>query len=181
MDDDAQLVRRAQRGDRFAFGLLVERHQDRLLTVAARLLGSREDGADAVQEALIRAWRGLPRFRGEARFGTWLHRILLNAVHDQRLRARPTVQLDEVREPADPRDRVAERELAGDLQRALAALDEEFRTAVLLADVAGLAYAEIAQALDVPVGTVRSRIFRGRAELARNLGTRTPSGESEEP
>jgi RNA polymerase sigma-70 factor, ECF subfamily len=179
VDGERALLRRAQRGDRFAFGLLVERHQDRLFTVAARLLGSREDAADAVQETLIRAWTGLPRFRGEAQLSTWLHRILLNAVHDQRARARPALPLDEAHEPADPRDRIAERELSDGLQRALAALEDDFRAAVLLADVSGLAYAEIAEVLGVPVGTVRSRIFRGRRELARALGTNGAVSESQ--
>jgi RNA polymerase sigma-70 factor, ECF subfamily len=179
VDDERQLLNRARRGDRFAFGLLVERHQARLYTVAARMLGSRSDGEDAVQEALIRAWTALPRFRGDARFSTWLHRILLNVVYDQRTRARPTVPIDETYEPADPRDRVAQHELSDELQRALASLDEDFRIPVLLADVAGLSYDEIADSLRVPVGTVRSRIFRGRAQLARILGTETGNGESE--
>ena len=179
VDDERQLLRRAQRGDRFAFGLLVERHQDRLFTVAARMLGSRDDAADVVQETLVRAWTGLPRFRGDAQLSTWLHRILLNAVYDHRGRARPTVALDDVVEPGDPRDRIAEAELSDELQRALAALSEDFRVPVLLADVAGLTYEEIAESLRVPVGTVRSRIFRGRAELARTLGTREPSTESQ--
>jgi RNA polymerase sigma-70 factor, ECF subfamily len=179
VDDERQLIRRAQRGDRFAFGLLVERHQDRLYTFAARMLGSRDDAADVVQEALVRAWTGLPRFRGDARFSTWLHRILLNAVYDHRARARPTVPIEETREPADPRDLIAQHELSDELQRALAALNEDFRIPVLLADVAGLSYAEIGESLGLAGGTVRSRIFRGRAELARLLGTESPSAESE--
>jgi RNA polymerase sigma-70 factor, ECF subfamily len=171
MDDERALLRRAQRGDTFAFGLLVERHQDRLYSVATRMLGSPDDGADAVQETLIRAWKALPRFRGDARLSTWLHRILLNAIHDQRERSRPTVALEDVVEPADPRDRIAEHALSDELQAALARLDEDFRIPVLLADVAGLSYAEIGESLSLPDGTVRSRIFRGRAELARLLGT----------
>jgi RNA polymerase sigma-70 factor, ECF subfamily len=179
VDDERQLLRRAQRGDRFAFGLLVERHQDRLYTVATRMLGSRDDAADVVQEALIRAWTGLPRFRGDARFSTWLHRILLNAVYDHHARRRPTTPIDEAHDPADPRDRIAEHELSDELQRALAALGEDFRIPVLLADIAGLSYDEIAESLSIPLGTVRSRIFRGRAELARLLGTESASGRSE--
>ena len=93
--------------------------------------------------------------------------------------ARPTAPLDESYEPADPRDRIAEHELSDELQRALARLDEDFRIPVLLADVAGLGYDEIADSLGVPVGTVRSRIFRGRAQLARALGTVRPRTESE--
>jgi RNA polymerase sigma-70 factor, ECF subfamily len=180
VDDETQLLHRAKRGDRFAFGLLVERHQDRLYTVASRMLGSRDDAADVVQEALIRAWTGLPRFRGDARFATWLHRILLNAVYDHAARRRPTVPIDEAYDPADPRDRIAEHELSDELQQALGALAEDFRIPVLLADVAGLSYDEIGESLGLPGGTVRSRIFRGRAELARRLGTESASGGSEE-
>jgi RNA polymerase sigma-70 factor, ECF subfamily len=180
VDDETQLLRRAQKGDRFAFGLLAERHEDRLFTVAARMLGSRDDAADVVQETLIRAWTGLPRFRGDARLSTWLHRILLNAVYDHQARRRPTVPLDETYDPADPRDRIAEHELSDELQRALAALSEDFRLPVLLADVAGLSYEEIGESLGLPAGTVRSRIFRGRAELARLLGTGSHSGESQD-
>ena len=172
MDDpDGPLVRRAQNGDRWAFDELVDRHQHRLFTLAARLLGSPEDAADAVQEAFIRAWLGLSSFRHGARFSTWLYRICLNAVHDQRTK-RPAAPLDEVAEPVDPRDQFATHELSGALQQALAALEEEFRGAVVLYDVLGCSYAEIAELTGVAEGTVKSRIFRGRKRLAELLGTR---------
>jgi RNA polymerase sigma-70 factor, ECF subfamily len=177
-DDDGPLVRRAQRGDRLAFELLLERHQARVFTLAARLLGSPDDAADAAQETFIRAWRGLPRFRGDARFSTWLHRICLNAVHDLRVRTPLDAPLDERSEPADPRDAQAQHELAGDLQAALSALPEDFRAAVVLYDVCGLPYAEIAALLGVAEGTVKSRIARGRRELARRLGTTEAAPES---
>jgi RNA polymerase sigma-70 factor (ECF subfamily) len=177
MDPDEALVRRAQRGDRFAFEALVERHEQRLYTLAARVLGSREDAADAVQEAFLRAWLGLPRFRGGARFSTWLYRICLNAAHDQRLKRR-VEPAGEPPDPADPRDAFAERELSGELQRALAALDESFRIAVVLSDVLGCSYGEIAELTGVPEGTVKSRIFRGRRELAALLGTTREGTES---
>ena len=177
---DDRLVRRAREGDQRAFEQLVEEHQQRLYTLAARELGSAADAEDALQETLVRAWRALPRFRGEASFGTWIYRICLNAITDQRARGarRPTVPLDDVPEPGDPRDPVSERELAGALQEALAGLDESFRTAVLLYDVLGRSYAEAAEILGVPEGTVKSRIFRGRAELARALGTLPTDRES---
>ncbi|MEO8289860.1 MAG: sigma-70 family RNA polymerase sigma factor [Gaiellaceae bacterium] len=171
MDDpDAQLVARARRGDRWAFEQLVERHQHRLFTLAARTLGSQDEAADAVQEAFIRAWLGLPRFRGGSLFSTWLYRICLNAAHDQRLKRRPE-PLDEIHEPADPEDAFVTSELSGDLARALAELDEDYRVAVVLFDVLGCSYAEIAALTDVPEGTVKSRIFRGRSQLAERLGT----------
>jgi RNA polymerase sigma-70 factor, ECF subfamily len=170
-DPDGPLVKRAQKGDRWAFEQLVERHQHRLFTLAARLLGSPDDAADAVQEAFIRAWLGLPAFRHGARFSTWLHRICLNAVHDQRPK-RPTAQLDDMAEPTDPRDEFVAHELSGALQQALGILEEDYRIAVVLSDVLGCTYAEIAELTGVAEGTVKSRIFRGRTRLAELLGTR---------
>ena len=171
VDPDGPLVRRAQNGDRWAFEQLVDRHQHRLFTLAARLLGSSDEAADAVQEAFIRAWLGLSSFRHGARFSTWLYRICLNAVHDQRTK-RPTTPLDEVAEPVDPRDQFVAHELSGALQQALATLAEEYRSAVVLYDVLGCSYAEIAELTGVAEGTVKSRIFRGRKRLAELLGTR---------
>ena len=177
MDPDEKLVRRAQRGDRWAFEALVERHEARLYTLAARVLGSREDAADAVQEAFIRAWLALPKFRGGSRFSTWLYRICLNAAHDVRAKRRDQV-FGELPEPTDPRDRFAEKELSGELQAALNALDEAYRVAVVLSDVLGCSYAEIAELTGVAEGTVKSRIFRGRSELAQRLGTTSERTES---
>jgi RNA polymerase sigma-70 factor, ECF subfamily len=171
-DPDAPLVARAQRGDRRAFEELVERHQHRLYTLAARTLGSVDEAADAVQEAFIRAWLGLPRFRGGSLFSTWLFRICVNAAHDQRLKRRAE-PLDETREPADPQDPFTTSELSGALQDALNGLDEDYRVAVVLYDVLGCSYTEIAELTDVAEGTVKSRIFRGRSRLAELLGTRT--------
>jgi RNA polymerase sigma-70 factor, ECF subfamily len=171
-DPDAPLVARARRGDRWAFEQLVERHQHRLFTLAARTLGSPDDAADAVQEAFIRAWLGLPNFRGGALFSTWLFRIGLNAANDQRARRR-TEPIDETREPADPQDAFLASELSSALQHALDQLDEDYRVAVVLYDMLGCAYGEIAELTDVPEGTVKSRIFRGRRHLAELLGTRT--------
>jgi RNA polymerase sigma-70 factor (ECF subfamily) len=177
MDPDDILVRRAQRGERYAFERLVENHEQRMYTLAARVLGSREDAADAVQEALLRAWLALPKFRGDARFSTWLYRIVVNAAHDVRAKRREQ-PAEEPPDPLDPRDRFAEQELSSELQRALDALDETYRVAVVLYDVLGCSYAEIAELTDVPEGTVKSRIFRGRSELADRLGTQGERAES---
>jgi RNA polymerase sigma-70 factor (ECF subfamily) len=170
-DPDGPLVRRAQKGDRWAFEQLVDRHQHRMFTLAARLLGSPDDAADAVQDALIRAWVGLPSFRRGARFSTWLYRICVNAAHDQRAKGRRTESSEEI-DVADPHDAFARRELSSDLQRALNELDEDYRTAVVLYDVLGCSYAEIAELTGIAEGTVKSRIFRGRGRLAELLGTR---------
>jgi RNA polymerase sigma-70 factor, ECF subfamily len=176
-DPDGPLVRRAQKGDRWAFEQLVERHQHKLYTLAARVLGSQNDAADAVQEAFIRAWLGLSSFRHGARFSTWLYRICLNAAHDQRTK-RPTTPLEDAAEPSDPRDELVAHELSGALQQALAELDGDYRVAVVLYDVLGCSYAEIAELTDVAEGTVKSRIFRGRARLGELLGTSVERGES---
>jgi RNA polymerase sigma-70 factor, ECF subfamily len=170
-DPDGPLVSRAQKGDRWAFEQLVDRHQHRLFTLAARLLGSADDAGDAVQEAFIRAWLGLPSFRGGARFSTWLHRICINAVHDQRAKARRAEPSPEI-DPVDPHDAFSQQELSRELQQALNSLEEEYRTAVVLYDVLGCSYAEIAELSGVPEGTVKSRIFRGRTRLAEILGTK---------
>jgi RNA polymerase sigma-70 factor (ECF subfamily) len=175
-DPDGPLVERAKRGDQWAFEQLVERHQHRLFTLAARTLGSAHDAGDAVQEAFLRAWLALPRFRGGSLFSTWLYRICLNAAHDQRLKRR-TEPVELVERP-DPRDAFAESELSGDLQEALDALDETYRVAVILYDVLGCSYAEIAEMTGVPEGTVKSRIYRGRTELAERLGTKSGRPES---
>jgi RNA polymerase sigma-70 factor (ECF subfamily) len=175
-DPDGPLVDRAKRGDRWAFEQLVERHQHRLFTLAARTLGSPDDAGDAVQEAFLRAWLALPRFRGGALFSTWLYRICLNAAHDQRLKRR--AEPVELLERPDPRDAFAASELSGELQGALDALDETYRVAVVLYDVLGCSYAEIAEMTGVPEGTVKSRIYRGRTELAERLGTKAGRPES---
>jgi RNA polymerase sigma-70 factor (ECF subfamily) len=176
-DPDELLVRRARRGDQEAFAALVERHRARLFTLAARTLGSRTDAEDVVQEALVRAWRSLPRFRGGSRFSTWLYRITVNCAHDAASRRRPE-PAEAVAEREDPRDRIVEAELSGALQQALDRLEEPYRVAVVMYDVLGCSYAEIAEATGVPEGTVKSRIFRGRRDLAAALGTSTEAERS---
>lgn len=177
--DDATLVEAAQHGDRAALDQLLRRHYDRIHAVCRRIAGSSRDADDACQEALIKITRGLPRFDGDSTFGTWAYRIATNAALDElrKRRRRPllTVVDDEDdgrrQEPIDPVadryvDAVADR-LA--IDAALDELSEEFRVAVTLRDVLDLDYAEIASVLDVPVGTVKSRIARGRAMLAGRL------------
>jgi RNA polymerase sigma-70 factor (ECF subfamily) len=178
-DPDAPLVRRAQRGDRLAFERLVDRHQHRLFTRAARTLGSRSEAEDAVQEAFLRAWRNLGSFRGTALFSTWLYRICVNAAHDLRERRVPE-PAEAAETTPDSRDRFVDRELSGELQRALAELDDDQRRTVVLCDVLGCSYAEAAEALEVAEGTVKSRLFRARRELAQRLGTGGAIPESKE-
>jgi len=179
-DPDEALVDAARGGDRAALDALLRRHHDRIHGLCRRLAGNEADGLDATQEALIAVVRGLPRFDGRSRFSTWVHRVATNACLDELRRRgrRPVVGLPDERDPfeagplPDPRgevpiDRIGER-MAVDA--ALVQLSPELRAAVVLRDLCELDYAEIAEVLDVPPGTVRSRISRGRAQLARLLG-----------
>jgi len=173
-DGDAQdraLVAAHLAGDGDAFGALVRRHQDRLWAVALRTLGDREDAADALQEALLSAYRSAGGYRGEARVTTWLHRVVVNACLDRirRNRVRATVPMPE-HEPPDPRDRLADRETGMDIEAAFAALPEDQRAALVLVDVQGMSVDDAAHVLNIPTGTVKSRCARGRARLAVQLG-----------
>jgi RNA polymerase sigma-70 factor, ECF subfamily len=174
--DDAALVAAAQGGDRFALDQLLRRHYDRIHAVCRRVAGSTREADDACQEALIKIVRSLPRFDGRSTFGTWAYRIATNASLDElrKRQRRPTphaVGEEDRPELVDPMaDRFADsfpdRLLLDD---ALDRLPEDLRMAVVLRDVADFDYAEIAETLDVPVGTVKSRISRGRAALATQL------------
>jgi RNA polymerase sigma-70 factor (ECF subfamily) len=164
---DADLLAAHVAGDHEAFAELVRRHRDRLWAVALRTLGDREEAADAVQDALVSAYRRAGSFRGEAAVTTWLHRVVVNACLDRvrRQNARPAVALPE-RELPDPRDAHASTETALDVRAALARLPEHQRQALILVDMHGLSVSEAAHALDVAEGTVKSRCARGRAALA---------------
>jgi RNA polymerase sigma-70 factor (ECF subfamily) len=174
--DDRTLVAAAQGGDRVALDALLRRHHDRVHALCRRLTGNDADAADATQEALIAIVRGLRHFDGRAAFTTWTYRVATNACLDElrRRRRRPEPGLPEVEHAPRPGTTgpdlatvVADRSA---LDRALAALPTEFRAPVVLRDLCQLDYAEIADVLAIPPGTVRSRIARGRAHLARTLG-----------
>lgn len=168
--DDAELVQRHVRGDRDAFGELVSRHRDRLWAVALRTLGDPDEAADALQDALLSAYRAAGSYRGEARVTTWLHRIVVNACLDRlrRRAARPTVVIPagDAWEPVSGEDPYESRDTAAAVHAALATLPIEQRTALVLVDIEGLAVDEAARVLGVPPGTVKSRCSRGRARLA---------------
>jgi len=170
-------------GDPDAFDELVRRHRSRMWAVALRTLGDPEEAADAVQDACVSAFRAAGSYRGEARVTTWLHRVVVNACLDRARRraVRPTVPLPD-QPPADPRDRLAERETGIEVEKGLAALPVEQRIALVLVDLQGLSVAEAAAVLDVPEGTVKSRCSRGRARLAVLLGhLRNPNGSAPVP
>ena len=177
-DDVPDLVRRAQRGEVAAFNTLVIRHQNAAYSLAFRFLRSREAAEDVTQEAFVRAWRAIESFRGE-RFRSWLLRIVANAARDElrRRKRRPQRSLDEARDDHDmasidpvepdlgPQARAEQAELRKVLEGALAELPEDWRMVVLLSDVHGLSYEEIADATGVPVGTFNSRLSRARSRL----------------
>jgi RNA polymerase sigma-70 factor (ECF subfamily) len=172
MDDDL-LIARARRGDRDALDALLRLHYDRIYSVCRRLAGNDADAADAAQEALLAIVRGLDRFDGRAAFGTWAYRVATNACLDElRRRSRRPRPVDEITDQAQPGfdTGVAERM---SLDAALSQLPLEFRQPVVLRDVGGHDYAQIAELLGVPIGTVKSRIARGRAHLATLLGNQS--------
>jgi RNA polymerase sigma-70 factor, ECF subfamily len=167
--DDAALLRAHAAGDTRAFGEIVRRHRDRLWAVALRTLGDREEAADALQDALLSAYRAADRFRGDSAVTTWLHRIVVNACLDRirRRQARPTVPLPETDITPAP---AVDRDTAMVVRDALAQLPAEQRAALVLVDVQGYPVAEAAEILGVPEGTIKSRCARGRARLAVLLG-----------
>jgi RNA polymerase sigma-70 factor (ECF subfamily) len=166
--DDRALLAAHAAGDPDAFGELVRRHRDRLWAVALRTLGDREEAADALQDALVSAYRAAPGFRGDAAVTTWLHRIVVNACLDRVRRRRPTVPLPADPAPVDDRtDSIATRLT---VRAALAQLPAEQCAALVLVDLEGFGVAEAATILGVAEGTVKSRCSRGRARLAVLLG-----------
>jgi RNA polymerase sigma-70 factor, ECF subfamily len=168
-DKDSELVARAQAGDRPAFEELVRRHADRLFSVVARLLDDRHEAEEVTQEAFLRAWRGIGRFKGDAQFFTWLYRIGVNEAR-RRASRRPPARVasleEEAIEPADPRaapERQAEhRDLRTALERAIRALDPDYRTPLILRDVEGLSTAEAAAIMGLREAAFKSRLHRAR-------------------
>ncbi|MBQ0847804.1 RNA polymerase sigma factor SigM [Streptomyces sp. NPDC057620] len=187
---DQDLLARHVEGDPDAFGELVRRHRDRLWAVALRTLGDREEAADAVQDALVSAYRAAHTFRGQSAVTTWLHRITVNACLD---RARKTAsrktspvddteRLEQLLEPHESASAPAERnDLHRELLAALGTLPADQRAALVLVDMQGYPVAEAASLLDVPTGTVKSRCARGRARLLPLLKHLRADGGSDRP
>ncbi len=171
---DQELLARHVEGDPDAFGEIVRRHRDRLWAVALRTLGDREEAADAVQDALVSAYRAAHTFRGQSAVTTWLHRITVNACLDRARKAASrktspvddTERLDQLLEPHESAEAPVERQdLHRQLIEALGTLPPDQRAALVLVDMQGYPVAEAAEVLDVPAGTVKSRCARGRARL----------------
>lgn len=174
--DDQRLVERVQGGDRQAFDVLVLKYQHRIVKLVTRYVRDPSEALDVTQEAFIKAYRAIPKFRGDSAFYTWLYRIAINTAknHIVAMKRRPmeydldlqeaggyvsNVQLHDTDSP----DRIAQREELRDvLQASINALPEELRVAIVLREIEGMSYDEIATAMNCPIGTVRSRIFRAR-------------------
>ncbi|MBL0458816.1 RNA polymerase sigma factor RpoE [Aeromonas enteropelogenes] len=180
---DEQLVERVQRGDKAAFNLLVKKYQHKVVNLVARYVNNPGDVPDVAQEAFIKAYRALPTFRGESAFYTWLYRIAVNTAKNyltSQGRRPPSsdVEADEaesygggeaLQEVSTPENLALTDEIKRTVFAAIEALPEELRTAITLRELEGLSYEEIAEIMDCPVGTVRSRIFRAREAIDKKL------------
>jgi RNA polymerase sigma-70 factor, ECF subfamily len=181
---DQALVERVQAGDKQAYGLLVAKYQRKLLRLVSRLVRDAAEAEDVTQEAFIKAYRALPNFRGDSAFYTWLYRIGVNTAKNWLVangrRAPTSTELDNedaenygesdlLRDVDTPERLLMTKQIGETVNAAMAELPEELRTAISLREVDGLSYEEIAQVMDCPIGTVRSRIFRARDAIAAKL------------
>lgn len=181
---DQALVERVQRGDKRAFDLLVSKYQRKIFRLLSRLVRDPAEVEDVAQEAFIKAYRALPNFRGDSAFYTWLYRIAINTAKNWLVaqgRRAPTSTESEIedaenfesagglREVATPDAVLASRQIGEAVNRAIERLPEDLRTAIVLREIEGLSYEEIAGSMNCPIGTVRSRIFRAREAIAAEL------------
>jgi RNA polymerase sigma-70 factor (ECF subfamily) len=180
---DSELAIAAGRGDRGALEALLARHTDRVHGICRRVLTNEQDALDATQEALIAIARGIGNFDGRAQFTTWCYRVATNAALDEaRRRGRRPVPAETLPDRGDTQPRLDERVAdALDIDAALSRIPPEYRAALALRDLSGYDYAEIGRILDLPPGTVRSRISRGRAALAQELGNQQPLSDRPTP
>lgn len=182
-ETDHELVRRVQKGDRRAFDLLFDRYQHKIQGLVSRFIRGHEEIEDVVQESFIKAYRALPRFRGDSAFYTWLYRIAINTAKNYlvaRNRRPPGVDIDvadaefidgadALRQVDDPESELRRDDLEKAIKSAIADLPDDLRSAVTLREFDGLSYEQIAQIMDCPVGTVRSRIFRAREAIDEKI------------
>jgi|SRR5215203_106396 len=183
-DIDQQLVERVQRGDKAAFNLLVVKYQRKIFRLLSRLIRDQAEIEDVAQEAFIKAYRALPNFRGESAFYTWLYRIAINTAKNHLVsqgRRAPTSTPsdvedaetfddgDHLRDLNTPDSMLVTKQVAEAVNRAIDQLPEDLRTAIVLRELEGLSYEEIAESMQCPIGTVRSRIFRAREAIAVEL------------
>jgi RNA polymerase sigma-70 factor (ECF subfamily) len=183
-DIDQLLVERVQRGEKKAFELLVVKYQRKIIRLLSRLIRDGAEIEDVAQEAFIKAYRALPQFRGESAFYTWLYRIAINTAKNHLVAQgrQPTVtdrpddgdsetfdETDQLSDINTPESVLASRQIAETVNAAMLDLPEELRTAIQLREIEGMSYEEIAEAMNCPIGTVRSRIFRAREAIAQRL------------
>jgi RNA polymerase sigma-70 factor (ECF subfamily) len=180
---DQILVERVQQGDKQAFNALVLKYQQKVANLVGRYIRDPAEVLDVTQEAFIKAYRALPNFRGDSAFFTWLYRVAINTAKNHlaaQARRPPQDDIEAVnaeqmdigsvlKEQDTPENRLIQEDILKAIQAALSALPDELRTAIMLRELDGLSYEEIAQAMDCPVGTVRSRIFRAREAIDKQL------------
>ncbi len=189
---DQQLVERAQKGDKRAFGLLVEKYQRKLARLLSRFVRDSAEVEDVTQEAFIKAYRALPNFRGDSAFYTWLYRIGINTAKNHLMaagRKAPTstsvdseeaeglAEGGQLRDINTPESLLLSREIGDTVNAAMLALPEDLRTAIQLREMEGMSYEDIAQIMNCPIGTVRSRIFRAREAIAERLKPLLDTGD----
>ena len=180
---DQELVERVQRGEKAAFDILVRKYEHKLANVIGRYIRDPSEVLDVSQEAFIKAYRALPNFRGDSAFYTWIYRIAINTAKNHLVAAGRRPPRDDIeaheaeqfesasglKEYATPERQALQKELAGTIQDAIDELPEELRVAIVLRELEGLSYEEIATAMDCPIGTVRSRIFRARDAIEKRI------------
>ena len=172
--NEAELLTRVVSGDREAFDAVMRVHEDRVFSVCLRILGDREKALDATQDTFLTVFRKAGQFQGRSAVGTWIYRIAVNTCYDQLRRAqrRPSDSLPDHVDLSDPsaEEAIESAAVRPEIDLALAQLPPDFRNAVSLSDLEGLPLPEVAEILEVPIGTVKSRVFRGRRLLAKHLG-----------
>ena len=183
-DVDKELVHQVQQGNKRAFDLLVLKYQRRIMRLLARMINDPAEVEDVAQETFIKAYRALPQFRGDSNFYTWLYRIAINSARNwQAARNRRPLPLkeyvnddgetfsaaDTLTDNNNPESEMVSRQVADTIRSAIDGLSPDLRTAILLREIEGLSYEDIAQTMDCPIGTVRSRIFRARESIAEQL------------
>jgi RNA polymerase sigma-70 factor, ECF subfamily len=178
VSEDLELIGEVLKGQTMVFGKLVQKYQDRLFNSVAYMVGNTEDARDIVQEALVQAYLNLGSFQGSSAFYTWLYRIAFNVAATQRRRKRPVISVENGRErtgmePVDehpgPAEQVELEERGRQVRQGMAQLSEEHRVVLVLREIDGCRYEDIAEILDLPIGTIRSRLHRARLELREEL------------
>ena len=183
-DVDAELVARVQRGDKQAFDLLVLKYQRKIMRLLSRMIRDPAEVEDVAQESFIKAYRALPQFRGESAFYTWLYRIAINTARNwlAQNKRRPSApsayeseegetfnETDNLTDSSNPESEMASRQIAETVNKAMNDLPEELRNAIVMREIDGMSYEDIAHSMNCPIGTVRSRIFRAREAIATRL------------